>query len=531
MPPKKQMKTSWLHNRNSFIALCLIGFCLILLKAWVAEDAFISARVIDNFVNGFGLRWNIDERVQVYTHPLWLLIHIPFYAVIHDFFHITIFISILFSVLAIALPLMGRALDYRKISLFFILPLLLSRAFMDYTTSGMETPLVFLLISLFFIEIRKANKGNIYSLILIASFAAVNRYDSILLFLPFIAYKLINNSDSFKYKKLFLSALPILLWVAFSLFYYGFIFPNTKYAKLDTGVPMLEYMLQGGLAYLKNFAMNDSASLFIIITALYISYKNWRRLGGVAWLAPGIVLYIIYIFYIGGDFMSGRMFAPLVFASVLVINHYAEMADKKISSVFPIITIITFILSLVYVMYPPNVFSKPFAMENFLEKETLIQDSRAWGWQTNHLLSLKILNRGLSVEDNIFAQKGLRLNKEAEECGKPGCYVTQDFAVGMLGFYAGPNVIIIDNFAIGDALLARTPLLKGAKWWPGHFMRIPPNGYVNARKTWSLEKMDENRALYYEKLQLITSGELFDINRIKTIIEFNVGKYDHLIKQ
>jgi hypothetical protein len=45
----------------------------------VGDDAYFTFRTIDNFVHGYGLRWNIAERVQAYTHPLWLLLLTPFY--------------------------------------------------------------------------------------------------------------------------------------------------------------------------------------------------------------------------------------------------------------------------------------------------------------------------------------------------------------------------------------------------------------------------------------------------------------------
>ena len=45
---------------------------LLLRTAWVAEDAYIPFRVLDNFLNGYGLRWNVSDRVQTYTDPLFL---------------------------------------------------------------------------------------------------------------------------------------------------------------------------------------------------------------------------------------------------------------------------------------------------------------------------------------------------------------------------------------------------------------------------------------------------------------------------
>ena len=56
-------------------------FALVLVRtAWICDDAYISLRTLDNFVHGFGLRWNVAERVQTFTHPLWLfLLTIPYF--------------------------------------------------------------------------------------------------------------------------------------------------------------------------------------------------------------------------------------------------------------------------------------------------------------------------------------------------------------------------------------------------------------------------------------------------------------------
>ena len=53
----------------------LVFYAVILLRtAWLSDDGFITFRTIDNFIHGYGLRWNVAERVQTYTHPLWMLL-------------------------------------------------------------------------------------------------------------------------------------------------------------------------------------------------------------------------------------------------------------------------------------------------------------------------------------------------------------------------------------------------------------------------------------------------------------------------
>jgi hypothetical protein len=59
---------------------------LFLSNSWIGDDAYIMFRVVDNFVSGYGLRWNTVERVQAFTSPLWVFVLSPFYAVTREVF-------------------------------------------------------------------------------------------------------------------------------------------------------------------------------------------------------------------------------------------------------------------------------------------------------------------------------------------------------------------------------------------------------------------------------------------------------------
>src|SRR5262245_5210892 len=41
-------------------------------RRWVSEDAFIDFRVIEHLVAGHGPVFNLGERVEAYTNPLWV---------------------------------------------------------------------------------------------------------------------------------------------------------------------------------------------------------------------------------------------------------------------------------------------------------------------------------------------------------------------------------------------------------------------------------------------------------------------------
>jgi hypothetical protein len=53
------------------LSFLLLYAVVVVWKAWVCDDAYITFKTVDNFVEGYGLRWNVLERVQVHTHPLW----------------------------------------------------------------------------------------------------------------------------------------------------------------------------------------------------------------------------------------------------------------------------------------------------------------------------------------------------------------------------------------------------------------------------------------------------------------------------
>ena len=79
----------------------LAAAAMLLGTAWVGDDAFITLRVIDNVVNGWGLRFNVIERVQVFTHPLWLIVITPFYALTREPMITTMLVSVLLSLAAL----------------------------------------------------------------------------------------------------------------------------------------------------------------------------------------------------------------------------------------------------------------------------------------------------------------------------------------------------------------------------------------------------------------------------------------------
>ena len=74
MPRSPSTKPSPAIARWVAVPLLITYLVLVVSNAWLSDDAYITFRTVDNVVNGYGLTWNVVERVQAYTHPLWMLL-------------------------------------------------------------------------------------------------------------------------------------------------------------------------------------------------------------------------------------------------------------------------------------------------------------------------------------------------------------------------------------------------------------------------------------------------------------------------
>ena len=75
--------------------------------------------------------------------------------------------------------------------------------------------------------------------------------------------------------------------------------------------------------------------------------------------------------------------------------------------------------------------------------------------------------------------------------------------------------------------LARLPARPG--WRIGHFERDFPAGYLETLKSGKNLIQNKDLALYYDKLEYIIRGPLFDVQRLTEIWKLNIGAYDYLL--
>src|SRR5262245_19642386 len=84
--------------------LLLIGLAVVIVRcAWESDDAWITFRTVKNVWSGHGLTWNPDQRVQAYTHPLWMFVAMACYRASGELYFSTLFASIALALLAAGL--------------------------------------------------------------------------------------------------------------------------------------------------------------------------------------------------------------------------------------------------------------------------------------------------------------------------------------------------------------------------------------------------------------------------------------------
>ena len=511
-------------NRVVFITISLVSLFVLFRTAWIGDDAFITMRTIDNWAGGYGLTWNVGERVQTYTHPLWLLLLSVCKFFIHDTFTTIFTISLAIS-LGVFIVFIRHFLDDNFSCLFGWGILIFSRAFIDYSSSGLENPLTHLLVLLFAIVAVNSKPGNETRHLLMASFlaglGATNRMDTILFFIPTLAYLWLKNFRNFRGIGLLLLGLsPFILWEIFATFYYGFPFPNTAYAKLSSGIPQYELSRQGVIYFINSLTWDPITLIVIaisVITTMTLQHKHIEE----KMIALGVVLYLAYVIYIGGDFMSGRYFSAVLLLSVFLllrlIRYITNYHRLVISGVILMIGLLSPTTTISYFLTNPNLTTTP--QEFIIDPNSEIADERQYHYKTT---SPMLFDRKMNIYDADWMKKYINYKED-------NIKFKLLESMGIAGYLAGPDVYILDVYALSDPLLARLQMEDLENWRIGHFRRNIPKGYISTLKTGKNQIDDPNLGQYYEKLKIITSAPLFSKERMKTILEMNIGKYDYLL--
>lgn len=523
---------SKLFSKTFFILLILLFFYSLFSRIWVAEDAYITFRHIQNFWEGYGLTFNINSRIEGYTHPLWVLFLIFLSAFGFSLHFSSVLLGTIFSTTGILILFYNFIYKKDKLNFLYksilIIPFyfIIHDGFRDFWTSGMEFSLTFFLLSLLLVDIADKPIQNPIKISSFLSLLYLTRpelgifylYYGLLTFLQSI--KLSQNKKlEIDFRKIILYLIPFLIFAGgyhlFRWFYYQDIFPTTFYAK-SSQILWKEGSYYIGYSFFHSPLFLVTFIIFIIL--IFFNKHNIQYNYFLRDLIP-VLLHLSYLISIGGDFMAYRLILPdLMILYVYFCLFISKWIQKE--SLVILSNMLLFILSIYYLfvqkIHTPVVGNYQIvheykAYENKQQpwKEKWFRIDHKW-YKRGEIF--KELQKCLEYEPFIVTNSWLDAR----------CAPEDDYGLGYFGFAAGPRVIIIDQLGITDKEVA----LTGKTIW----QRVGHN------KSISIENVIKRKVLFcslnHKEYDSIMNTNFFPIINMEPNFLYRLGsQYQEKIKK
>lgn len=500
------------------LAVALIAIFSVRL-AWIGDDALITLRTALNATHGWGLGFNAAEAVQAYTHPLWFVLWTTLGSLTGQWAFGVLAMGVAFTTLAVAL------LVFRVSSVPVLIGvtalLLFSNAFMEYSTSGLENPLAYtfagILITL--TAVRPESLGSTTWALLLGVSAAglfLTRMDLVVVLIPVMVTLVWENRRNLREILLGIGAfaLPTALWFLWTYAYYSTWLPNTFAAKRNVSIPMAELVFQG-FRYLWVGFENDPVTLLALIlgVALAVSF------GGVivrAW-AVGILAYLAYILWIGGDYMGGRFLAVPVYIAIflipLALRHFSLKGPMNRvlsgSTAAATAAVILVLATVVSMGQTPVALANPEAARWDYGTSAGIADERGLSIERGRALRTALIEGQSSIpgfrdlndpgtsELTLLSIHGLTKQWPTPETadGTPEGVTAICSLLPVVALSTGPRAHLIDTCGLTDRLMASIPYTANTPlgWRAGHLERELPQGYLEAVRSGDADLLEDPR--------------------------------------
>ena len=379
--------------------------------SWLSDDIFITFRYVQQLFNGNGLVYNVGEYVEGFTHPLWLIMLIPFYP------------NLELASQILGLLSFGGLIYLLTRSGWLAAGLVVFNMEMRiWATGGLET--MFFTFLVFLSVWATLEKKNWVGWVLLAMI--LTRPDGILIAGVILLF-------NWRYYKPLLLLIPFL---ALRYFYYGDLLPNPYYAKSGGG----SYFSQG--FYYIWVYVSVYVSTFLILYGFRFIKKKEIALP----MAVIFVYLILFVARVGGDFMYARFIIPVIPLIYFII----EQSFKEFKSVAILVSILV-LFSLVEFNLRTNLFyDKADNHKPAFELRGVTDESWYWGQKVNGMTP---------IDANRVA--GQNLKKIFN--GKRFCVLLRGQA--SLGYY-GEFYTCIENAGLTDRFIAKQNL--GERGRVGH---------------------------------------------------------------
>ena len=495
----------------------LVPLVIVLVGAWtyrwVDEDAFINFRIVHNLLAGHGPVFNVGERVEVDSDPLWMFT----LAAVHG---VTPWVSLEWTSVVLGLACtagafvaggaavarLGTRHDEGTVLPIGLLMVSVVAGVWEFATSGLEMSMVFLWMGgTFLLQVRAADRhrGAVAAAV-VAGLGTLVRPELALASVVFVASLMAlvalpgwGGSNGRVRRPVAVLACALALPVTYQLLrmaYYALLVPSTALAKAAGS----SWWSQGG-TYLWNFVAPYTLWLPLALAAVVVGARmaKWWGLGDrsgvlvtVTPVAVGLVD-LLYVVEVGGDYMHARLLLPAFFALCLPV--YVGVRSLRGALVVPVAGIAVWsVVCLGWLRFvqpppPPHLGLQTVFISN--ERNSWITatgsphpvtagdyrsalSGKAGTVLARAARSLPPGRQGLLVVTNPFAPVDTSTIVPARS-PLPFTLAVNLPAIGVIGYLAGPDVYVDDEFSLANPVGSHTTVTHHAR--PGHEKLVGPS--------------------------------------------------------
>ena len=335
---------------------------------WIIDDAGISFAYSRSLAYGHGLVSQPGMNpVEGFSNFSWvLLMSIFFMTKTFDPIitpKLVSFFLVLLSFITISKALKLSSKYHSLGSLFILSFLALNTAFVVWTTSGLENPLLVFLVSLILYQIMKFYKDEndikpVIHIAILSAICALTRPDGILYSaaFPILAYiKMARPGKSIRYLAVYGGLFFLIAgsYIAFRYTYFGDVFPNTYYAKGEALSILPAQWLPKMVNILVSLSINPffASCLVVMFIFIIINKSNSSRYETlIIYYTMLLIATLIYILLPGdwmGEFRFATPFFLFFYAFIFLLGEivYEKAQTRKITGTFLALLIIFFAIS------------------------------------------------------------------------------------------------------------------------------------------------------------------------------------------
>jgi arabinofuranosyltransferase len=497
-------------------------------RKWTSEDAFIYYRIVDHLLAGNGPVFNVGERVEAYTGPLWLGVLAVARAVAPAG------VELEWMSVALGLPLsvgglLAAVLAARRLwspassgtgrrgVLMLPIGALVVAAlppFWDYATSGLETGLVFAWLGGTFLGLvavglaagseRRHPARARYGLAAAIGLGPLVRPDLTIFAAAFLVLLAILERPFSPRRALRLGGIAAAIPLVYQLFrmgYFGSLVPNTALAKeagaayWGRGWSYLLDLFRPYALWLPVAALLGWAA--VSARGLWRSSERERALLVAVPIAAGI-MHAVYVVRLGGDYMHARMLLPGVFAMLMPVAVVA--AKRRWATALLAAVIVPWAVVCAFALRAPAEPAKD--PTNLKVNDQRRRYAEVWRYrdpitlgdyaavatqrpglhvrQGRELAALaesrRVVVLGYTSDRNRFGERSrhpVPLEGVVPRPDSRSPVVVRTGSIGRIGLAAGPRVHIVDRNGLADPMAGRVRLPRQRPPRPGHEKSLP----------------------------------------------------------